>query len=62
MNAGEIPLEHGNYTTINRNKHNKTPIPRPAHFFYAAHMDIAYGDTVAPGGIKFALILVDRKT
>ena len=25
-------------------------------------MDIAYGDTVAPGGIKFALIIVDRKT
>ena len=25
-------------------------------------MDIAYGDTVAPGGVKFAPILVDRKT
>ncbi len=30
-------------------------------FFDAAHLDIAYGDTVAPGGIKFALIIVDRK-
>ena len=25
-------------------------------------MDITYGDTVAPGGIKFALLIVDRKT
>ena len=25
-------------------------------------MDIAYGDVVAPVGIKFALIVVDRKT
>ena len=31
-------------------------------FFEVAHMDIAYGDTVAPGGIKFALVVVDRKT
>ena len=37
-------------------------MPRPAHFFDVAHMDIAYGDTVAPGGIKFALVIVDRKT
>ncbi len=25
-------------------------------------MDITYGDTVAPGGIKFVLLIVDRKT
>ena len=25
-------------------------------------MDIAYNNTVAPGGVKFALIIVDRKT
>ena len=62
INAGEIPLEHGNFTTINRSKHNTNQVPRSAHFFDAAHMDIAYGDTVAPGGVKFALILVDRKT
>ncbi len=59
--SGEIPLEHGNFTTVTHNKHNKSPIQRPSHFFDVAHMDIAYGDTVAPGGIKFALVVVDCK-
>ena len=62
VNAGELPLEHGDFATIHRNTHNKSAVERPSHFFDVAHMDIAYGDTVAPGGIKFALVVVDRKT
>ena len=62
INAGEIPLGHGNFTTFTRSKHNKSPVQRPSHFFDVAHMDIAYGDTVAPGGIKFPLVEVDHKT
>ena len=60
--AGDHPMELGDVTTIRRHTSNKSPIPRPTHFFEAAHMDIAYGDVVAPGGIKFALIIVDCKT
>ena len=30
--------------------------------FYISHMGITYGDTIAPGSIKFALLVVDRKT
>ena len=52
----------GDVTTINRHTNNKSPVARPEKFFDAAHMDIAYGDVVAPGGIKFAFIVVDRKT
>ena len=39
----------------------KNPVPRPAHFVDAAHMDIVYSDTVVPGGVKSTLIMVDRK-
>ena len=62
VDAGEIPLSHGDFTTIQRHRSNKTEVVRPKHFFDIAHMDITYGDTVAPGGIKFALIIVDHKT
>ena len=36
-------------------------VPRPHHFFDVAHIDITYGDTVAPGEIKFALLIADTK-
>ena len=62
VNAGELPLSHGDVSTIQRHKSNKNSVDRPKHFFDIAHMDITYGDTVAPGGIKYALIIVDRKT
>ena len=62
IEAGEIPLSHGDFTTIQRHQSNKNAVTRPHHFFDIAHMDITYGDTVAPGGIKFALLVVDRKT
>ena len=55
-------LSHGNFTTIHRHKSNKEAVARPKHFFDIAHMDITYGNTVAPGGIKFALLVVDCKT
>ena len=60
--AGDHPMELGDVSTIKRHTSNKLPVPRPNYFFDAAHMDIAYGDVVAPGGIKFSLIIVARKT
>ena len=62
VNAGEIPKDISDYTTIHRNTQNKTTIPRPTRFFEVAHMDIGYGDAIAPGGYKFVLLIVDRKT
>lgn len=62
MNAGELPRDISQYTTIHRNSHNKTAIPRPENFFNVAHMDIGYDDAIAPGGYKFVLLIVDRQT
>ena len=62
VEVGELPITHGDLTTIHRYKSNKHEVSRPKHFFDIAHMDITYGDTIAPGGIKYALIIVDRKT
>ncbi len=62
INTGEIPKDISQFATITRQKHNKNPIPRPDKFFDVAHMDIGYGDTVAPGGYKYVLLIVDRKT
>ena len=60
VDTGEIPISHGDFT-INRNKSNKDAVERPKHFFDVAHMDITYGDTIAPGGIKYALVIVYQK-
>lgn len=62
VNSGEVPQEMRTFTTIQRTKSNKSPIPRSLHLFDAAHLDIGYGDSIAPGGIKYVLLLVDRKT
>ena len=62
INTGKIPKDIGNYTTIKKHTHNKNTVQQPHHFFDVAHIDIAYGDTVAPGALKFALMVVDRKT
>ena len=32
VNAGELPRDISQYTTIHRNSHNKTAIPRPENF------------------------------
>ena len=37
INAGEIPLTHGDFTTIQKHRSNKSPVPRPKHFFNVAH-------------------------
>ena len=42
INAGEIPTNIGNYTTIKKHTHNKNTVPRSHHFFNVAHMDVAY--------------------
>ena len=54
VDAGEIQLTHQDFTTIWKHCSNKHAVPRPKHFFDIVHMDITYGDTVAPGNIKFA--------
>ena len=62
IDAGDIPLEIGALSHIQRTTRNTLPLQRPNAFFDVAHMDIAYGDVTAPGAIKYSLIIVDRKT
>jgi hypothetical protein len=62
IEGGDIPHEIAEYLTIQRFTSNKHPIPCPSNFFDIAHMYIVYGDVVAPGNIKYGLLIVDRKT
>jgi len=62
IDEGKKPLELGAISTINRHTSNKLPLPLPQDCFDIAHIDIAHGDCAAPGNIKSALIVVDRKT
>jgi hypothetical protein len=50
INNGTTPLELGDVAILRRSRHNATPVPRPAAFLTAVHMDIGYGDCVAIGG------------
>ena len=61
INAGEVLKGIRNFTTIKKHTHNKNTVQRPHHFFNVAHIDIAYGDMVALGAFKFALMVVNRK-
>ena len=61
VDSGEIPKQIGDFTTIQRTTSNKSSLPRPRQFFDVAHLDIGYGDSIAPGGIRYVLLLVDRK-
>ena len=61
-NAGEVPFEIDSSTTNKQHTPNTDPVERSNQFFDVAHLDIAYGDTVAPGGIKYTLIIIDCKT
>ena len=56
-------MDKGETATLKSNKQNKkladTSHLKPEEVY---NMDIAYGPTVAIGGIKYALILINRKT
>ena len=43
-----MPITHGDVSTIQKHRSNKQEVIRPNHFFDITHMDITYGDTVAP--------------
>ena len=53
-------MEIGAQSQISSHRRNTTPVERPSDPFEVAHMDIGFGDSVAPGGVKYALLIVDR--
>ena len=57
----EIPID-GEVPTLRSSKRNKVPSKLPKNFSDVWHMDIVYGPCTAIGGIKYALLLIDKKT
>jgi hypothetical protein len=62
INNGATPLELGDAANLQCSRCNVTPVPRPAAFLTAVHMDIGYGDCVAIGGSQYTLMLVNHTT
>ena len=62
VDGGEFPLALGTYTTIPKAKRGG-PIDRTKYkYLDIVHCDIAFGDGVAVGGIRYALVFADRAT
>ena len=61
IRCGERPTTIGDYTTINSPSHGK-PIQKHRKFLDKAHLDIVFGDCMALGGFRYALVLVDVAT
>eukprot|EP00957_Ditylum_brightwellii_P114390 8721056-Ditylum_brightwellii.AAC.1 len=55
-------MEIGDAAKIKGSRRSNEPIPRPPTTLHTMHADIGYGNSTAPGGIKYILILVDRKS
>ena len=47
---------------MNKKNRNTTHVPRPSYFGETFHYDIGHGGCTAIGGIKYAILIVDRKS
>ena len=61
-NSGVLPIELGDVVNLKAARKNKTPVPKPPNFLDVVHGDLAYGDCTSVGGVRYALLLVDRST
>jgi hypothetical protein len=61
IRCGEMPSTIGDYTTINNPAKGK-PLTKRRKYLNKVHMDIVFGDCVALGGFRYALVLVDVAT
>ena len=61
VNSGLLPSTIGYFATITNPTKGKT-INNRWHYLDKVHMDIVFGDCVALGGHKYALLLVDVDT
>ena len=55
-------LTDGDTATMKSKKRNLTPSKLPEKYSDVWHMDIVYGPCIAIAGVKYALLLVDKKT
>ena len=61
IQKSEVLVDEETATIRLKNK-NKTPNTLSQHFSDVWHMAIVYGPCPAIGGIKYALLLIDKKT
>ena len=57
VNSGLLPSTIGSFATI-ANPEKGKPIKKRRQFLYKVHVDIFFGDCVALGGYRYALLLV----
>ena len=62
IEGGEFPTSIGGYTTIPKVPRGSAVDRTKYKYLDIVHMDIAFGDCMAVGGARYALILVDRAT
>eukprot|EP00957_Ditylum_brightwellii_P188320 14337373-Ditylum_brightwellii.AAC.1 len=55
-------MEIGDAAKIKGSRQSNEPIPTPPMTLHTMHANIGYGNSTAPGGIKYIPILVDRKS
>ena len=61
IHTGAVPPTLGSYVTIPNPPRGEVLRKRQKHL-YKVHMDIVFGDCVALGGFRYALLLVDVAT
>eukprot|EP00957_Ditylum_brightwellii_P056049 4247526-Ditylum_brightwellii.AAC.1 len=61
INFGELLLEIGDMAKIKKVNCSLEKIPLVPNFLHTVHSNIGFGDSVAPGGYKYCLLLVDCK-
>jgi hypothetical protein len=61
IKSGELPPTLGDFATINNPAKGK-PLTQPRKYLDKVHLDIVFGDCLALGGYRYALVLVDVAT
>jgi hypothetical protein len=61
LTCGELPPTLGDFATINKPNKGK-PLTQPRKYLDKVHMVIVFGDCLALGGFRYALVLVDVAT
>ena len=62
MEGGEFSMSVGAFTTIPKAKRGGKLDRKLAKYLDIVHVDIAFGDCLAVGGSRYALVFVDRAT
>ena len=55
-------IHEGSVASMKSSKRNTTPMDAPLHYSDIWHMDIGYGPCTSIGGIKYTLLLIDKRT